>query len=283
MNDQGVPQYRMPGEKPRRQRRSRPSGEADVDEAKIGQDDNRARKQQQLLRAFEKYDLSDKYFGEIEQLIEYDIVLICDDSGSMHGSRWKELKEVVTAVVNIGVATDQDGIELAFLNRQPDDGSHLYRLNTATAAAKLFESNPYGRTPLVGALRKHIQSANKKRGKTLIIVATDGEPTDTDGKSAFAALSIELHQKVHDKVKVAFIKCTEEPLEYLDKIDREVDSVDVNDDYETEKQEVLKRDPTARFSYGDWLMKIMLGAIDPKYDRSDEHPPKTEGGCCVIC
>jgi hypothetical protein len=60
-------------------------------------------------------------------------------------------------------------------------------------------------------------------------------------------------------------------MEYLNEIDRIVPSVDVNDDYLSEKKEVqAAQGANYAFSFGDYVVKTLLGPIDPAFDNLDE-------------
>lgn len=66
-------------------------------------------------------------------LKEFNIVFICDDSGSMttqnkyidvNGvlnttTRWNEAQEFILNILDYAIALDEDGIDLFFLNRPP--------------------------------------------------------------------------------------------------------------------------------------------------------------------
>lgn len=67
---------------------------------------------------------------------------------------------------------------------------------------------------------------------------------------------------------VTFLACTDEPaaLNYLNNWDRTMQHVDIVDDFRSELAEVQqKRGPNFKFSYGDYLVKALIGSIDSKY------------------
>lgn len=85
---------------------------------------------------------------------------------------------------------------------------------------------------------------------------------------------------------------------YLNKIDRIVPGIDVSDDYLSESKEVKKaQGKNFQFSYGDYVVKTLLGAVDVNFDRLDEvrlkasevramaaprSAPAAAGGCCSV-
>ena len=51
------------------------------------------------------------------------------------------------------------------------------------------------------------------------------------------------------------------------------------DDYNSERKEIRhKKGSKYRFSYGDYVVKSLIGSIDPKLDKSDE---KSKYGCIL--
>ncbi len=76
--------------------------------------------------------------------------------------------------------------------------------------------------------------------------------------------------------------CTddEDSVSYLNRWDRDIKNLDVIDDYNSERKEIRrKKGSNYRFSYGDYVVKSLIGSIDPKLDKSDE---KSEKDGCVL-
>ncbi len=84
------------------------------------------------------YNINDYFAMKLRILEGYKIIVICDDSGSMDtpvtspGSkafeklptRWDELKNTVSIIVDIGAILDKNGVDVHFLNRHQH---HFYR------------------------------------------------------------------------------------------------------------------------------------------------------------
>eukprot|EP00439_Symbiodinium_sp_Y106_P007231 s823_g1.t1 len=105
------------------------------------------------------------------------------------------------------------------------------------------------------------------------MIFTDGEPNG--GSKLFEAELTKLVTKksTQGNFKVQIMACTddEDAVGYLNRIDKNFESVDVTDDYYSEKQEVLlKAKKREAFTRGDWLLKAMLGPISTKFDGWDE-------------
>ena len=59
----------------------------------------------------------------------------------------------------------------------------------------------------------------------------------------------------------------------MNRWDDTIPRVDVCDDYQSEKREILRAQGAHfRFSRGDYCVKLLLGAIDPSMDKLDEQP-----------
>jgi hypothetical protein len=72
--------------------------------------------------------------------------------------------------------------------------------------------------------------------------------------------------------------CTddEDSVNYLNRWDRTIPNLDVVDDYRSERMEIKKvKGPNFRFSFGDYVVKSLVGSIDPELDKMDE------GNCCL--
>ena len=49
------------------------------------------------------------------------------------------------------------------------------------------------------------------------------------------------------------------------------DKIDVVDDYESEYNDIMKRREVGyKFSYGDYIVKMLIGSLDKDEDRRDE-------------
>ncbi|KAI8826452.1 hypothetical protein BJ741DRAFT_654445 [Chytriomyces cf. hyalinus JEL632] len=193
-----------------------------------------------LERLVDRHEISKLMALKLRKLEAYDIVVICDDSGSMNTkstaglsasnpfapipTRWDELKETVTIVTDIACALDGDGIDIYFLNR----------------AAFQY-----------------------------------GAPTDDSGDDDKDRLKDVLTKERSNKVPAVFLACTDDDEEvgYLNEWDIAIPGVDVVDDFCTERRQVKAvQGPQFPFSRGDWVCKMLLGPVDPEIDMLDEVP-----------
>ena len=188
------------------------------------------------------------------------------------GSRWDELRAIVQIIIEIGTVFDSNGVDVHFLNRPP-----MMNVTDAQQVVESFSKKPGGLTPLTASLRRIFQSAASKPGsdkRLLVFVATDGAPTDTQGNVDIPGLeNLMRNERQANTTFVTFLACTddEQSVAYLSQWDRSMQNVDVVDDYKSEREEIRRtRGYNYPFSFGDYVAKALLGAIDPQMDQLDE-------------
>ena len=237
-----------------------------------------------------RYDINYDFAFRLRALEGFEIVMIIDDSSSMstpvidlkRGSispferlptRWDELQQTVSIVVDLAATLDPDGIDIYFLNRPP-----LLHVNDSSQLRDTFAKPPNGPTPLTRVLSEvlNLKRSHTHDRKLLILIATDGIPTDDKGLSDLARLEHILRRERHpfeDRIFVTFIACTNDlqSVGYLNGFDKRISHVDVLDDYQSERDEVLAvQGKNFPFSYGDYVVKILMGAVDRWFDQLDE-------------
>ncbi len=68
-------------------------------------------------------------------------------------------------------------------------------------------------------------------------------------------------------------------MDYLNNWDRNIPNLDVVDDYRSERVEIRKvKGQRYPFSFGDYVVKSLIGSIDPELDKLDER----HSICCQI-
>jgi hypothetical protein len=233
-----------------------------------------------LCKVFREYEIEPKMAKYLPQLHNFEIVCVCDDSGSMNTTvdgtdrtRWDELCSIIKIIVRIGVIFDSNGVDIYFLNRSP-----ILGVKDPTVIGQAFQIPPSGFTPLVPILNEIFQSQLPRCGsdkKLLVFVATDGQPTDKDNKTNVPELEhLMLEKRQPDTTYVSFIVCTDDAasVKYLRKWDKTMQHVDVTDDFRTERDIIrrCKKQKDYPFSFGDYVVKALVGAIVPEIDRLDE-------------
>ncbi|GKU07660.1 unnamed protein product [Fusarium langsethiae] len=129
-------------------------------------------------------------------LSTFDTVFIIDDSGSMAGRSWREVREALSTIAPICTSHDPDGIDVYFLNHRSSavgSGTQApggyYNIRDAKQVEHLFKSiRPCGSTPTGARLHSILKpyvSHITRRAENIdstkpvnIIMITDGCPTD---------------------------------------------------------------------------------------------------------
>jgi len=247
-----------------------------------------------LQAVLDRFEITIAEANDLVILQDYDIVIIADDSGSMRNAaqpphmrtvgapvktRWDELKETISSIVEIASCFNPAGIDVHFLNREP-----LQKVQQASDARfqQAFASQPHGRTPLTETLQRVASTVNTERG-VLLFILTDGEPNG--GKWAFSRTLRSLVSTLKLRVQVMACTAEDDEIEWLNDLDCELKEVDVTDDYHAERSQVLRAGLATRFTRGDWCMKAMLGPVSHKFDRWDEscRQRKVKAGDCGPC
>lgn len=243
------------------------------------------------------YEIRPDYAAKLRQLEGYEIVLLLDDSGSMSNivapaatandpfarqrTRWDELHQYASIVTDVAATLDPTGIDLYFLNRAPMKG-----VTSSAQIQAAFQYPPAGYTPLTRALRQVLAEKEVvlREKKLLLIIATDGQPTDETGNVKLQEFLDCIRGRPRN-CYLSMIACTDDKksVEYMNKIDRLVPGVDVSDDYHSEREEILAvQGRSYTFSFGDYVTKTLLGPIDPAFDRLDESRIGVAGCCSIV-
>ncbi|CAF0970511.1 unnamed protein product [Rotaria sp. Silwood1] len=203
-----------------------------------------------------RYEISRAFAERLHSLRGYEIVFICDDSGSMTApigemndpfgnqmTRWDELKRTVSIVVDLASVFDPDGIDVYFLNREP-----IFHVRDSSELDNLFAVAPE---------------------------ATDGIPTDERERPDIHTLEhvLKNERKPTNQIPVTIIICTDDnqSMKYLHDWDKMMPNLDVVADYRNEKKEIqMCRGKDFPFSFGDYIVKILMGGIDTWLDNCNE-------------
>lgn len=223
-------------------------------------------------------------------LTSFDTVFLIDDSGSMAGSSWREVKEALRSIAPICTAHDTNGIDVYFLNNRnpaaPSDGGGYLNIRTADHVEFLFTTvRPRGATPtgerlkaILGPYVRNYERAVKRTSDpdncgvkpVNMIVITDGCPTD-DPESHIIALAKKLdkleappHQVGIQFFQVGSDRSAAEALKELDD-GLSQQGGGVRDMVDTVTWD--GRDGSARILSADAILKVVLGAVVKRLDR----------------
>lgn len=222
-------------------------------------------------------ELSPKVASQLKEVLSTcEIVLLCDDSGSMDSqisepnsnkktTRWLELKKLASIIIEFVTSINPDGLDIYFLNRPLLRGvTEMTRLQTA------FNNPPAGGTPLIGTIARiyrHKKDIPLDKN-LLIIVITDGEPSDGTNRDLYRVL-----MNKGSNVHISFVECTddEETMEYLDQWDNKIPNFDNTDDYREELRKVKRvQGNSFKFDYNDYVIKILLATFVKYYFNLDQ-------------
>jgi len=243
-----------------------------------------------LVRSYEMTPQVSGQLGEVLNTTE--IVLLLDDSGSMNANvidanygnnqmnnnygnnvvqqtRWLELKRLAAEVIRIVTAVEkQSGLDIYFLNR-----GVVKNVTDMSGLQQYFSNPPSGGTPLMGCLNQIYNDKKFVLGsgrKLLIVVVTDGEPSDCSHIQLQELLStLTSNADVH----VSFAECTdqEEDMAYLDRWDGVIKNFDNTEDFREEQRKVkMCMGQNFKFDYNDYVVKILLATFIRWYFNLDQ-------------
>jgi hypothetical protein len=213
---------------------------------------------------------------KLEKLNLFKIALILDDSGSMNSidhhlgltTRWEELKNFTNTAIEIIDVFNSEGCDIYFLNRPS-----VKNIKSLNDVFHLFRDKPLGGTPLTNrmqqAIEENIKNLNGK--KLLLIIATDGEPTDYSGQTKIDEFKQFLINRPNN-VYTTIVACTDDldSIGYLNNLDNKLPRFDVVRDYKNEMKEIRnKQGVQFHFSYGDYITKTLIGSIDDELGKLD--------------
>lgn len=224
-------------------------------------------------------------------LSTFDTVLLIDDSGSMHGRSWKEVKAALSTLLPVVCSHDKDGIDVYFLNEKSSDigderngtaGTGYRNISSVKAVERLFKSvSPGGGTPTGTRLRallkpylSHLE-AQDKRGKIdevkplNILVLTDGVPSD-DVETVIinAAKKLDALDAAPHQVGIQFFQVGNEPgagaaLKQLDDDLSDMVVGGIRDIVDT----CTWMGDSLQLT-GDGILKVVLGSVVKRLDRT---------------
>ena len=147
-----------------------------------------------LKKLIRKYDISRFFSKRLLRLYDFKIVFILDDSGSMNkqlhesplnkgaykATRWDELQEFMNISIEIASILNEDGCDVYFLNRPMAKNVKQFE-----ELKRSFQIKPSGLTPITMILNKVLKNNmpnELNERKLLVIIVTDGEPTNIEGR-----------------------------------------------------------------------------------------------------
>jgi len=250
-----------------------------------------ARAGQQVDRLCQAWRIQKEIANDIVRLALYDIVIYIDDSGSMsfeeNGERIKDLGLILQRVA-FGTLFDDDGIELRFMNEDLPV-QQLSGIRSEQQVQQLLAQKRYkGLTPFGTELRKKVVdpilvsrlNSGRMEKPLLVIGITDGQPAGENANTLvetvqYAVQAAQRSQYGSGAIAFQFAQVgnDQKATEFLAKLDNDPmvgREVDCTSNYENESAEMAKANPPVDLTPDLWMIKLILGAIDPSYDTKDE-------------
>lgn len=187
-----------------------------------------------LSEIINRYEISSFFAGKLQKLKSFKIVFIFDDSGSMNMileesplntstnkvTRWDELKYFARIGLEIASGFNPDGTDVYFLNRPT-----AYGVRSSDQLVAHFLQPPNGYTPMCRALNTVLKDNESLRErKLLVVIVTDGQPTDEQGRSDIKGLR-DMLKYAPKHVHTTIVSCTDEEatMDYLNNWDKKIE------------------------------------------------------------
>jgi hypothetical protein len=216
-------------------------------------------------------------------LSTFDTVFLIDDSGSMAGSNWDEVQQVLRQIAPVCTARDKDGIDLYFLNHKSKKEcggkakGGYYNITSSRTIDDIFSAvRPSFQTPtghrLNNILKPYVEDLQKARDmedvKPInVIVITDGCPSDDpEGIIVQHAKKLDKLDAPLYQVGIQFFQVGNnyEAREALQELDDGLAKYGIRDMVDTATWNASG----GRLS-ADGILKVVLGAVVRKIDRKD--------------
>ena len=230
-----------------------------------------------------EFEISNRYIEKMKALIDYDIVFVMDDSGSMrtqsnhdnHSSRWDELKYITNIAIRLGVIFDDNGIDIQFLNR-----TGLNNVISFEQIEPLFRKDPYGLTPLTKVVSDIFQQYQNNDKPVLLVIVTDGLPTNQYAYPDIHQFNTLITNTNHN-FNISFLTWeVQDDFEDLNILEKNIPNVNTLDDYISELNKVqLIKGTKYKYSFGDHVARLLLRPICYDLDILDECKIKHTHNC----
>ncbi|GAB7347129.1 hypothetical protein MBLNU459_g3253t1 [Dothideomycetes sp. NU459] len=254
----------------------------------------------QIDRLCQAWRIPKEIGNDLVKLALYDVIIYIDDSGSMQfeekGERIKDLKLILERVAFASTLFDEDGVDVRFMNQTPPD--HIVNgLKTEQQVEQLLAGHKFsGLTPMGTELRKKVIDGivlrnlrgGQMRKPVLVISITDGQPAGEPTDAVFDTIRYAVQEVSRSQFgpgalafQFAQVGNDEKAREFLSKLDQDPTvgaMVDCTSNYENESAEMARANPPVDLTPDLWIVKLLLGAIDPSYDTQDEKTNAPQGG-----
>ncbi len=189
-----------------------------------------------LTEIIRKYEINQEYAHKLHVLKKFKIVFILDDSGSMNtklidsplnkkdnliqAKRWDELKYFTNIIIELAAIFNSNGCDVYFLNR-----NSVLNVTDKSQLFFSFNDKPEGYTPLEERFQEVLRNNSNldEKIKLLVIIVTDGEPTDRSGKVNIKQFKdCLLNRPINVYTTIAVCTDDDYSVEYLNNWDKEM-------------------------------------------------------------
>ncbi|KAF2160999.1 hypothetical protein M409DRAFT_70073 [Zasmidium cellare ATCC 36951] len=254
---------------------------------------------QAVDRLCQAWRIQKEIANDIVRLALYDVIIYVDDSGSMsfeeNGERIKDLQLILQRAAFAATLFDDDGVDLRFMNEDlpPQEISNI---RSEQQIEQILARKRYkGLTPFGTELRKKVidplvvskLNSGQMQKPILIISITDGQPAGENQNTLvetvqYAVQAAQRSQYGPGAVAFQFAQVgnDQKATEFLAKLDNDPmvgREVDCTSNFENESAEMARANPPVDLTPDLWMIKLILGAIDPSYDTKDEKSGMTGG------
>ncbi|EKM84256.1 hypothetical protein AGABI1DRAFT_88991 [Agaricus bisporus var. burnettii JB137-S8] len=208
----------------------------------------------------------------VQKLRAVKVVMVIDDSISMAGSLWRQARLALTGLVStIETDSNANGIDLCFLNNPTFESN----IKSHDRIERLFNSvRPEGSTPTGSKLQELfnmylplVEDPMRGTPPTVIMVITDGVPTDTVDKVIVgAARRLDNNNVPLRRFGVSFVQIGDDPdaAEYLKELDDDIGAKYTCRDM----VDTTPYNPAVPELTREAFIKRVLGSIDPYYNQT---------------
>ncbi|KAH7132800.1 hypothetical protein EDB81DRAFT_695843 [Dactylonectria macrodidyma] len=220
-------------------------------------------------------------------LSTFDTVFVIDDSGSMAGRSWREVRDALLAITPICTSHDPDGIDVYFLNHKSGARGSATRapngynnIRDPDEVKRIFESvRPSGATPTgirlhsilnpyITNIMRHPDSIDSIKPVNIIVI-TDGVPTDDPESIIIShAHTLDLLNAPPHQVGIQFFQVgTEQGASAaLKELDDDLADKGIRDMVDTVTWNTTTSHRSKSLSADD-ILKVVLGAVVRRIDR----------------
>lgn len=230
-----------------------------------------------LTSMCQKYNICEQFANRLKYLEGFETIIVCDDLDSMVVksknnysssariiSRQKELKMIVYTIVDVVNTINKNQTSIYFVNRSPlKNVIHQSQLDNA------FTKKPSDNIG-INTLLKSILSIRQDTPRLFVLVLS--HTASTNSKLNIPEFKNILENEMCPNDYIVILTCIDDTvIGHLNEWDIKLPRLDVANDYAREKEKILLiHGSNFHFSFGDYVVKCLLGSIDSWFNKLSE-------------